>query len=115
MKHGRAECLQRLQPEAQAGLRAVALAGELRIRVGGARVCGIAPLLPVQVYAGVGGVAEARFFSLGLRLETLQAGPDVDERSIDGECASLAKPCSHAMATTRAKNTSATRWASRRF
>lgn len=76
---------QRVQPEAEPGFFPTAFAGELCLRIGRALVRGVAALLPVEVHAGVAGVAVLRVFRPGPGLEALQARPGVDQRAVHRE------------------------------
>src|SRR4029077_1861709 len=64
---------------------APALAGQLGLLVGRALVGGVAALVSVEVHTRVARVSVGRILRTALGLETLQAGPGVDERGIDGE------------------------------
>ena len=70
---------------AQPGLLAAGLAGQLGLLVGGALVGGVAALLAVEVHTRVARIPVGGILRTGLGLETLQAGPGVDERTIDGK------------------------------
>ena len=76
---------QGVQSEAQPGLATVARAGQLSLRVCGALVGGVAPLIPMEVDRRISGVSITRVLWPVLGLETFQARPGIDQGSIDRE------------------------------
>ncbi len=74
-----------MQPAAELGFLAFAFAQQPGLAVRGAFVRRVAALFAVEVHAGVAGIAVGGRLGSGLGLETLEAGPRVDERAVHGE------------------------------
>ena len=74
-----------MQPEAELGFLAFTFAQQPGLGVRGALMRRVAPPFAVKVHAGVTGVAVGRGLGSGLGLETLEAGPRVDERAVHRE------------------------------
>jgi hypothetical protein len=94
--------------EAQLGLRALAFAGQLRLRVGRRSMCLVAALFAVKVHRRVARVVRGLVLRPVLPLEALERCTGLDERAVQVKWSLLISRSARACSTTARKNSPAT-------